>query len=249
MYDPEKIAGPALEWPRGHMMKGCGQHIIFLLFALPGAAALYTVLTPGTDMELRWWFTASIAVPVLHQWLVWLFWRLQLRYLFLTRIFGSYDLAVWGLLFLPLLMLRIVTLMRSGSLDRGSIGSCAGLLGLHVPLEVYELFRWTAVIICLLPALYGIWSVIRYFGLVRALGADHFRSRYRSMELETRGAYAYSGNVMYGMIFLLLWALAFILDSPLVLVSAAFQHSYIWVHYHGTEEPDMKLIYGTAGNS
>jgi protein-S-isoprenylcysteine O-methyltransferase Ste14 len=95
----------------------------------------------------------------------------------------------------------------------------------------------------MMPAAYGIWSVIRYFGLVRALGADHFRSAYRSMPLETRGAYRFSDNVMYSMVFLLFWAVALILDSPLALISAAFQHAYIWVHYYCTEEPDMRVIY------
>ena len=189
--------------PKGFFTRGYGRHVTFLLFALPSSATLYTTLSTNTDALLRQWYTLSIAIPVLHQWIVWLFWRGQLKFSLLTRIFGRYDLVVWGGCF----------------------------------------FRWMLIAMCALPAAYGIWSVIRYFGLARALGADHFRSRYREMPLDCRGAYRYSDNVMYGMVFLLLWALAFLLDSPLALVSASFQHAYIWVHYHCTEEPDMRVLY------
>jgi hypothetical protein len=230
----------AISLPKGFFMKGFGAHMIFLLFALPGTAALYAAVSPEQDTRLLYWYVISITIPVLHQLVVWFCWRLQLTHAFLTRIFGKYDLTVWGAVFLPLLAMRMISLVIVGSLDSNSITSI-----IQRPLLMVTAARWLLIFACMLPAAYGIWSVIRYFGLIRALGADHFRSEYRSMPLETRGAYRFSDNVMYSMVFLLFWAPALILDSPLALISASFQHAYIWVHYYCTEEPDMRVIYGS----
>lgn len=230
----------AVSLPKGFFMKGFGPHMVFLLFALPSTAALYTVVSPENDSRLLFWYALSIATPVLHQLVVWFCWRLQLTHASFTRIFGKYDLTVWAAVFLPLLAMRMITLVIVGLLDSNSITT-----SFREPFLMFTGARWLLIFACILPAAYGIWSVIRYFGLVRALGADHFRSAYRSMPLETRGAYRLSDNVMYSMVFLLFWAVALILDSPLALISAAFQHAYIWVHYYCTEEPDMRVIYGS----
>lgn len=80
--------------------------------------------------------------------------------------------------------------------------------------------------------------------MVRALGADHFREPYRTGGLVDEGAFAWAPNAMYTFAMLGLWAVAFLLGSQAALVAALFQHSFVWAHYLGTEEPDMELIYG-----
>jgi len=51
---------------------------------------------------------------------------------------------------------------------------------------------------------------------------------------------------MYALVFLALWALAFLTGSLAALSLAAFEQAYIWVHYFCTERPDMDLMYGEA---
>ena len=99
-------------------------------------------------------------------------------------------------------------------------------------------------VVLAIPALYTLHSVRVYFGLVRAMGGDHFRREYREMPLVEQGAYQWSSNAMYAFVFLGLWAAAFLTRSVAALSVALFQHAFIWVHFYCTEEPDMALIYG-----
>jgi hypothetical protein len=62
--------------------------------------------------------------------------------------------------------------------------------------------------------------------------------------MERRGTFRFSPNAMYVFGFCALWIPAFLFQSSAALVFAAFSHAYIWVHYHATEKPDMKRIYG-----
>ena len=101
-------------------------------------------------------------------------------------------------------------------------------------------------LILLVPSLYTVWSIERYFGVPRALGGDHFREKFREMPLVGEGAFKYSANAMYTFAFLLFWAIALIGGSQAALAFALFQHAYIWVHMYCTEGPDMRVIYGTA---
>jgi protein-S-isoprenylcysteine O-methyltransferase Ste14 len=93
------------------------------------------------------------------------------------------------------------------------------------------------------PAVYTLLSVERYFGFERAIGGDHFRSRYRQMPLVKQGAFKWSENAMYAFVFLLLWSIALFAGSWVALSLAVFQHVYVWAHYCFTEKPDMELIY------
>jgi len=49
---------------------------------------------------------------------------------------------------------------------------------------------------------------------------------------------------MYTFGFLMFWAIAFAFDSEAGLLTSAFVHTYIWVHYFATEKPDMDFLYG-----
>ena len=95
----------------------------------------------------------------------------------------------------------------------------------------------------LILGLYAAYSVKRYFGMVRAAGADHFDHSYRAMPLVKEGIFRFTSNAMYLYAFLLFWAIALGYSSTTAVVVAAFSHAYIWVHYYSTEKPDMDCIY------
>jgi len=101
-------------------------------------------------------------------------------------------------------------------------------------------------LILLIPALYTLYSVKRYFGLKRAAGADHFEAKYQSMPLVKKGIFKFTSNGMYAFAFLLFWAIAVCFGSVAALLVAVFSHVYIWVHYYCTERPDMEYIYGNS---
>lgn len=177
------------------------------------------------------WFWATIGVSVVHQAYVWLAWRGQLGWGVLTRAFGRYDLAAHGVLFVPLMLTRVLVVFGVGVADPGSLA----------------LPRWFQLALgvgLLVPSAYTQWSVARYFGFVRALGADHFRGRYRSGGLVTEGAFAWTPNAMYTFGLLGLWSVGLLLGSHAALVAALFQHAFVWAHYLGTEQPDTEVIYG-----
>ena len=181
----------------------------------------------------RTWFALSIAVPVVHQVLVAAVFRGQLGWAFLRRWLGRNDLVVWAVVFLPFLVARPLLVYAVARADAGSLALPAELaIGLGVVLAV--------------PSLYAAYSVARWFGIARALGGDHFRVAYREMPLVRRGAFAWTSNAMYALVFLGLWSVALILQSHVALVAALFQHAYIQVHWHCTEKPDMDAMYGPA---
>jgi len=208
------------------------------------AAAAYALAAPGIGgawfgsgdvavlgVTVTGWFWLNIILVVLHQTLVALVFRGQLGWGLLTRWFGRLDLVVWGIVFVPLLIGRPLVIGALAAADSGSMALPRGLA---------PALGW----ILLVPVAYAIWSVARYFGMARALGGDHFRVEYREMPIVREGAFAWTPNAMYLIVFLGLWAIAFLYGSRIALVGALFQHAYIWVHYWFTEKPDMDLIYG-----
>ncbi|GAB6090665.1 methyltransferase [Spirochaeta dissipatitropha] len=220
--------------PTGYFVSGQPRHLLMAFLMSSGAIYLAgPALNTGSFMGLtdQSWMYLMIAVVLTHQLIVALVFRAQLMYQVLSRIFGSLDLLVWGFVFLPLLALRPLTLV---GLSRASD------TGIGIP-------RWISLplgLLLLIPGLYALWSVFRHFGLQRALGGDHFRRRFLDMPMVRAGIFRFSSNAMYTFAFLLLWAIALLLDSRAALAGAAFQHAYIWVHWYCTEEPDMRLLYG-----
>lgn len=218
----------------GYLFKGQAFHLVAILglFAVASAFAA-PVFTGGTwlGLTVEAWFWLNAALVVVHQVVVWLVFRGQLGWQVMTKIFGRADMAVWGLIFMPMLLLRPVAVLGVALADTSTLALPA----------------WTTLVLGLalcVPAVFAMYSVARYFGIPRALGGDHFREHYRRMPLVTGGAYRYTGNAMYGHIFLGLWAIALLAGSQAALAAAFFQHTYIWVHYVATEKPDMDLLYG-----
>lgn len=217
----------------GYFFKGQVLHLGSAVILVPIAWA-FAAPTLGRGhfggLSDQAWFWLAISIPVVHQVLVWLVFRGQLGWGALTRIFGEADLLVWGIVFMPLLVARPIAVY---GLARANAAT------LHLPQGVAVLIG----VVILIPCVFTLASVGRYFGIRRALGGDHFRIAYRKMPLVKKGAFRYSSNAMYSFAFLGLWSIALLIGSQAALSVALFQHAFIWAHYVGTEAPDMELIY------
>jgi hypothetical protein len=208
-------------------------HLLILLIMIPLSWSFAAPAMSGGSWLGMYdvsWFRLALIIPVIHQFITWIVFRLQLGWAALSKIFGPADLFVWGMVFLPLLIARPVSILGLAYSTRHSLalhGSISLSLGL----------------VLLFPAIYTLWSVFKYFGLARAMGGDHFRIYYRQMPLVNKGAFKYSSNAMYSFAFLLLWSMALITGSQAALGAAFFQHVFIWAHHYCTEKPDMEIIY------
>ena len=221
--------------PVNFLFEGQLQHLILLAGLLPGAVYLASpALNGSTWLGIRdtTWFYAVIIIVIIHQILGWFVFRTQLVFALVSKLFGKYDLVVWGAIFFPLLLSRPLLTLALGLADYGSLA---------LPRSLQIILG----VVLLIPALYTGWSIERYFGVPRALGGDHFRQNYREMPLVREGAFKYSSNAMYAFAFCLFWAIAFLTGSRAALAVALFQHAYIWVHMYCTEEPDMRVLYGS----
>ncbi len=219
--------------PFSYLFKRQFQHILFLLCMVPGALYIAEPSFEGHVYLGRpdgWWFHLLIVIAVAHQVIVWFVFRTQLVYSLLTRLFGRYDMVIWAIVFLPFLIARPVLVVILGMVDTGSL---PGNPMVHTALGA----------VLAVPAIYAGISVQRYFGIPRAIGGDHFRKIYREMPMVNKGAFKYTSNAMYLLVFLGLWSIALFFGSRLALAAAIFQHAYIWVHMFCTEEPDMQVIY------
>jgi len=177
------------------------------------------------------WLWLSVALAVMHQVFVWACWRSQLHSSLLTRMFGSRGFAVYAAGFAILGIARVAAVFILAISNRDT---------LHVDPKVLRVVALIAAI----PAVYLFYSVKRYFGFKRAFGIDHFDKSYRSLPLVRRGIFRFTRNGMYVFGFFSFWVAGLWFASVAALCVALFNHLYIWVHYHSTELPDMKRIYG-----
>lgn len=177
------------------------------------------------------WAWIAVGVAVAHQFYAWFCWRTELHASLLSRWLGRRAFALYAVPFSLLVIGRGVTVFLLAVANRRTI-----------PLDATAM-RITAVCLLLL-ALYLLYSVIRYFGLRRAMGIDHFDTSYRELPLVREGIFRVTRNGMYTFGFLVLWAFALWYGSMAALAVALFQHVYIWVHYTTTELPDLRRIYG-----
>ncbi len=198
-------------------------HFACLAFLLALVWVVWTFL--GEPFPFAFW--SAVAFPVGHQVFVWLAWRLELRSSAVSRTIGflGYRMA-----FFFLFGGRFISLTALAWLDRGSLNLQT------IPLTIVTT-------ILALPGIYAIYSVKRYFGMIRAAGADHFDPRYRNMPLVREGIFRFTSNGMYLYAFLLFWAIAVGFNSTAALTVAAYSHAYIWVHFYSTEKPDMDYLY------
>ena len=205
-----------------------GQPLHFISVALLLVLVYLAWKFLGEPFPVAFW--SAVAFPVVHQIYVWLAWRLELQYAATSKAIGFHGYVV---IFFVLFFGRFISLFALAWIDRGS-------LNLNIiPLTILT-------ILLVLPGMYAMYSVRRYFGMVRAAGADHFDSRYRNMPLVKKGIFRFTSNGMYLYAFFLFWAIAVGFNSSAALTVAAFSHVYIWVHYYATEKPDMDFLYNSA---
>jgi len=203
-----------------------GQLVHFLALGLLLILTWFSWREIGSPLPLLFWLTISI--PIAHQIFVWLAWRLELKSKLISNSIGFKSYLA---IFFLLLIGRPIALFLLVWVDFETLGS--GILP-----------RILISALLLLPAIYTMYSVKKYFGFTRAAGADHFKNEYRAMPFVKKGMFKYSGNSMYVFGFLMFWGIAIAFDSKAGLLASAFAHAYIWVHYFATEKPDMDYHYG-----
>jgi hypothetical protein len=179
------------------------------------------------------WLIVAIAVPIIHQLYVWLFWRLELYHGWVSKNWGSNGFHYYCVGFALIFASRLFSIIPLSIADASSLSSINTQTGV------------IAGSLVLIPGLYLMYSVKHYFGFERAFGADHFDEKFRSMPLIRKGIFRFTPNAMYVFGFFILYVPGLWARSEAALLAAVFNHAYIWVHYYCTEKPDMRKIYGS----
>jgi hypothetical protein len=211
--------------------------LIVLVFAVYWASRAEGVLSGSLyGLDTVFWFWLAIAIPIAHQVFVWITWRAELHNSTITRTFGDRGFIYYSVVFMFLLIARPISIALLAMSNQGS---------LHTDTRVLNLIA----LALLVPILYLFYSLVKYFGLKRALGIDHFDAGYREKTLVRKCIFKYANNSMYIFGLLILWLPGLLLASKAALLAALFGHVYIWVHYFTVELPDMRYIYGSKAGS
>jgi hypothetical protein len=173
------------------------------------------------------WFTIAMSVPIIHQAYVWICWRSELCWKSISNTIGFKGYLI---IFFILIILRLSAIVVC-FVDYGS---------LYKP----GILAWVISIILFIPGAYTMYSVKKYFGFLRAAGADHFDPKYRDMSFEKRGIFKWSPNAMYLFGIGIPFAFAVATGSQSMFIVAIYTYISIWLHYFCTEKEDFKIIYG-----
>ncbi len=214
-----------------------GLHLIgavALLLTAAWAAGQPGVLEDGEALGVpaATWFWFGMAASLLHHVWVWLFWRGELHFKWVSQHLGSprgFNIYARG--FGLWAFLRGATIVGVAAASPWTNEMPAGL-------------RLLLALVCLGLAGWLMYSVLQYFTVKRALGADHFDPEYRSLSLEKRGIFAYTRNGMYTFGLLALYIPGLLWASQAALWLGLLNHLNTWLHYFVTERPDMRRIYG-----
>jgi hypothetical protein len=172
----------------------------------------------------------SVILGVMHQLWVLIFWRLELGSSIISRYFGASGFTIFGIGFGIFITGRFLSIVYLAPINRGT-------------LPIAPAIRLILVGIIAVFNLWGMYSVLRYFGIRRALGLDHFDVEIRDGGLVKGGAYRYMNNVMYLIVVPVFFAPGLVWGSVASIVLAGFHYLYVWVHFYCTELPDMSVIY------
>ena len=173
------------------------------------------------------WFIIAMSVPIIHQAYVWICWRSELCWQSIGKTIGF---KAYAIIFFILGLSRFSAIVLC-FVDYGS---------LYKP----GILAWVISIIFFIPGIYTMYSVKKYFGFLRAAGADHFDPKYRDMPFEKRGIFKWSPNAMYVFAIGIPFAFAVATGSQSMLVVATYTYISVWLHYFCTEREDFKIIYG-----
>ena len=172
------------------------------------------------------WFIIAMSIPLIHQAYVWICWRSELCW---QSISNSIGFKGYVIIFFILIISRLSAIILC-FVDYGS---------LYKP----GFLAWVLSIILFIPGVYTMYSVKKYFGFLRAAGADHFDPKYRDMPFEKRGIFKWSPNAMYVFAIGIPFAFAVATGSQSMFVVAIYTYISIWLHYFCTEREDFKVIY------
>ena len=173
------------------------------------------------------WFIIAMSIPLIHQTYVWICWRSELCWKSISNTIGFKGYIIF---FFILIISRLSAIVLC-FVDYGS---------LYNP----GLFTWILAIIIFIPGAYTMYSVKKYFGFLRAAGADHFDEKYRDMPFEKRGIFKWTPNAMYVFAIGIPFAFAIATGSQSMFIVSIYTYISIWLHYFCTEKEDFKIIYG-----
>ena len=182
------------------------------------------------------WLYSAIAVAVVHQVYVWFCWRMQLHFSLITNKFGHKGFIYYSIGFMILFILRFVFVVGLAIANMNTLNASQLLLNILAFLIA-------------IPAVYLLYSVVRYFTIERALGIDHFDISYSKKPFVREGIFKFTSNGMYFFGLLVFWIPGLLCSSQAALLLALFNHVYVWVHYYTTEKPDLRRIYGLSKSS
>ncbi len=207
--------------------------LIALLFAVYWASRAEGVLSGSLyGLDTAFWFWLAIISPIVHQVFVWITWRAELLFFTITHAFGVRGFIYYSVVFILLLIARPIAIAFLAVSNQGSLQTDPRVLNIIA-------------LVLFIPIAYLLYCVVKYFGMERALGIDHFDVDYRDKPLVRKGIFKYVNNSMYVFGLLILWLPGLLLASKAALLAALFGHVYIWVHYFTVELPDMRYIYGS----
>jgi hypothetical protein len=172
------------------------------------------------------WFIIAMSIPLIHQTYVWICWRAELCW---KSISSSIGFKGYLIVFFILIISRFSAVVLC-FVDYGSS---------YTP----GWFAWVLSIIVFIPGAYTMYSVKKYFGFMRAAGADHFDPKYRDMAFEKRGIFKWSSNAMYVFGLAVPFAFATAAGSQSMFIVAVYSYISIWLHYFFTEKEDFKIVY------
>ena len=175
------------------------------------------------------WFIIAMTVPLIHQTYVWICWRSELCWKSISNTIGFKGYVI---IFFVLIISRLSAIVLC-FVDYGS---------LYTP----GWFAWSLAVIIFIPGIYTMYSVKKYFGFLRAAGADHFDSKYRDMPFERRGIFKWTPNAMYTFALAIFFGFAISAGSKAMFVFATYTYIGGWLHYFCTEKEDFKVIYGNG---
>jgi len=173
------------------------------------------------------WFLIAMSIPLIHQSYVWICWRSELCWKSISNTIGFKGYII---LFFILIISRLSAIVLC-FVDYGSLYTPGWL-------------AWFLGLILFIPGAYTMYSVKKYFGFIRAAGADHFDPKYRDLPFENRGIFKWSPNAMYVFAIGIPFSFAVATGSQSMFVVAIYTYISIWLHYFCTEKEDIKVIYG-----
>ena len=172
------------------------------------------------------WFMIAMFIPLIHQAYVWICWRSELCWKSISNTIGFKGyLIVFFILIISRLSAIVLCFVDYGSLYKP--GWLAWILGL----------------ILFIPGAYTMYSVKKYFGFLRAAGADHFDPKYKDMPFENRGIFKWTPNAMYVFAIGIPFSFAVATGSQSMFIVAIHTYISIWLHYFCTEKADFAVIY------